>query len=98
MRRGTTPTLTFIVKGLEMETMDTMVITLKQENYIVNKTPTYDNEDNTLKVTLTQEETLGFKPGKNVSVQIKAKSSAGKVVASNVKQMEVSNILNEEEI
>lgn len=47
-------------------------------------------------LTLTQEETLAFKPNSIVKVQMKVKSEFGTVVASSPYRLKVESILDEE--
>lgn len=94
MRRGTTPTLIFKVKGLDNDCVDKMYFSLKQGNKILTKED-YTFEDNKYYVKLSQEETLMFLP-KQLFVQIKIKTTNGEVIASPIKQTTMDDILSEE--
>ena len=47
----------------------------------------------TLTVTLTQEETLKFEEGGNVEIQLRAVTTTGAVLASNIVALPVERIL-----
>ena len=52
-----------------------------------------DNDAKTLTVTLTQEETLKFEEGGNVEIQLRAVTTTGAVLASNIVALPVERIL-----
>ena len=76
--RYTTPTLTLIVRGVDLSGADAVVVSLRQRmrgrtnahEVDVDATATYDGTDSTLTVTLTQEQTAGFFADQPVSVQV----------------------------
>ena len=76
--RYTTPTLTLIVRGVDLSGADAVVVSLRQRmrgrtnahEVDVDATATYDGTDSTLTVTLTQEQTAGFVADQPVSVQV----------------------------
>ena len=98
MYRGTTPTLIYNVNSnLDLNGMTQIWITLKTLMY--EKTFSIDdivinNEEKTLTIELTQEDTLYFN-GKEVSTQIRFLDSIGKAYASNIEKIELNNILKE---
>lgn len=98
MRRGTTPTITFSLKDIKNENVDSLCLTLKQNNRVLHKTNfSYDEETELYIVTLTQRETLSFNEG-IILVQIKVKDTAGVVFASPIKKIRMKDILCEEVI
>lgn len=100
MRRGTTPTLRFKVKGIGVEELDSIFITLKQGNKELTKTNedvTIDEDENRLIVTLTQEETLNFNDGV-CQLQLRATTDKGGAVASSIVTKQWEHILMEGEI
>ena len=96
MRRGTTPTLVLAVTGLNVAELDTIFITFEQGSLELTKSKddiTIDEEANTIKVTLSQEETLKFNAG-SVNVQVRGIVADGSIaVASNIKTIKVGNVL-----
>ena len=93
MVRGTTPTIKYKI-GLDTSTIVECVISFKQANIELFQ-KTYDEVEfsaNDVSVTLTQEETLGFKAGK-LFTQIKVKTQEGKVYASPIIEMKVCESL-----
>lgn len=93
MRRGTTPT--FEVDCDIDLTGFTIFLTIKQADEELTLTPsvTATQTGCTLAVTLTQEQTLGFKSRQPASMQIRAVNAAGLAVASNIMQVDVGMIL-----
>lgn len=108
MRRGTTPTLTITLTNADGTACDLTTA----ENYVTFSEVgtsyefTKENEDlaistsglaTVIGVTLTQEETLGFKA--NHVVQVQVRSKIGDVaIASEVAKFNVGEILLEGEI
>ena len=98
MRRGTTPTIVLGIKGISMSEIAEWYVTLAQDSVQMTKT----NEDitiegDTLKIPLTQQETMKFKSGE-VSVQIRAKTTEDVVIASGIKTIDIDRILYNEVI
>lgn len=100
MYRGTTPTNAFTT-ALDLSDADVIYITYKQDGAVViEKTKdditfgTTDDDRYTLTIGLTQEETLAFSTS-TVYIQIRARFSDGRVVASNVVPATVQQILKE---
>lgn len=106
MRRGTTPTIQLTADNMSFKDCSLIIVTMKsKDKTIVERRFSGDigiHEDEEtgeefLQFTLTQQETLKFPVG-IVQVQIKAKTSAGTVVATNIIEVESQRILNEEVI
>lgn len=97
MIRGTTPTHTFNLK-VDTRTIRALRITYKQGEQIVLE----KNEDDvkmsgtSIKVKLTQEDTYMFAANNPVQIQLKVKTAGQEVLASRIKTLTVSAILNEE--
>lgn len=95
MRRGTTPTLRITVEGIQVESLTSIFLTLKQGNTELEKTNVeVDTENNRLIAELSQEETLMFDEG-GVRVQFRALLENGKAVASNIVTTTMDEILME---
>lgn len=94
MRRGTTPTLKVKVKGIKLERLASIYLTLKQHNNEVTKTKEEMTieENNILSCPLSQEDTLKFSMG-YVYIQIRAVTDDGVAVASNIEQRIMQEIL-----
>lgn len=97
MIRGTTPTHIFNL-SIEASQIQSLRITYRQLGYKVLEKTEVDvtATGNMLKFTLTQEESLNFRPRINVDIQLKALLTNGIVVASPIIHMSVDKILNEE--
>lgn len=96
MIRGTTPTLRFKINS-DLGKLACGFVTFVQSNKnILEKTLDHcEIVDNTLSVTLTQEETLLFDSQKYVDMQIRVKTDTGKALASNVVRCNCGDILKE---
>nr|DAM35825.1 MAG TPA: hypothetical protein [Caudoviricetes sp.] len=91
--RGTTPTLKFKLPfGANL--LKTILITISQKGYsLINKeNADITSTDDTLTVTLTQDETLTLMPGE-IAVQIRAVTTGGKAIASTIMTADVAEIL-----
>ena len=106
MRRGTTPTIQLTADNMSFKDCSLIIVTMKSKDKTIveRRFPgdigIYEDEETGeefLQFTLTQQETLKFPVG-IVQVQIKAKTSAGTVVATNIIEVESQRILNEEVI
>lgn len=102
MIRGTTPTYTFKL-SIDPEAIRSIWITFKQEltledDRVLTKTMddgvTYDGA--TVSLTLTQEETLGFKENIPIEIQGKVYTTDEKVMATSIKKDDCNRILCEE--
>lgn len=99
MRRGTTPTLHIKVKGVEVEKLTSIYLTIKQgtKELTIREDDVYiDAEDNSLEAPLSQQETLDFSDG-YVNVQLRAMIDDC-AVASDIKTVPMEHILREGEI
>lgn len=101
MRRGTTPTLTFTTP-YEAAMIQSGYLTFTQRGAIVLDLPLSDPsitiEDNAIKCTLTQENTLAMTTAAPCEAQIRAILQSGSAVASNIVDIPVCAILKEGEI
>lgn len=106
MYRATTPTHIFVFEVDPDETFKTILITYSQSGVIILEK---DKEDLTFEekqeccgkvyhalLRLTQEETKLFAAEKLVSVQIRAVTNDGDVVASEKMTVTVNDVLNDE--
>lgn len=94
--RGTTPKHVFTLPFEKEEVSDLRITYSQEKTKILTKQLTdieFDKNDIILK--LTQEETLQFKANKEVSVQIKIKTSQGEVFNSDFIIMRVDETLDE---
>ena len=96
MTQGTTPTLVFEL-DIETGTLVSLYLTFRQgygrEVTRREDSITADNDAKTLTVTLTQEETLKFEEGGNVEIQLRAVTTTGAALASNIVALPVERIL-----
>lgn len=97
MKRGTTPTLTF---GLPFspELLAVAYITFAQQEETVLEKTLQDCEqgENSLKLTLSQEDTLKLEDGgRGVSIQLRVRFSDGSAMASDIITTDVGTILKD---
>ena len=96
MRRGTTPTLTIAVTGIDVSDLKTIKVTFEQRGKIVTKETadvSVDTENNAISVPFTQEDTLFFGEG-FINVQIRGLLADGvTAIASKIKQVSMEDIL-----
>lgn len=101
MRRGTTPTLTFTTP-YTAELVESGYISFSQRGTDVLDIPLSNQAvtiaDNSISVTLTQEQTLAFTTADVLKIQIRAILASGKAVASNIVTDSVCPILKDGEI
>lgn len=101
MIRGTTPKHIFTLKQ-DPSIFKEFIITYQQygKTVIEKRKADCEIQDNSLVLTLTQEETLKFEedrsPRDSVRIQIKALTTDGKVFATEIKSIHIQDILNEE--
>lgn len=100
MRRGTTPWIELILDGCEdIGSYKTILVTMQQGDIEVNKNEEQLTiEGNVIRFQLTQEETLAFKHGRTVKIQLRALDESGNAIATDIKTATVSDVLNEEVI
>lgn len=100
--KGTTPTVVLTVTDFELKDTDTIHMYFSQNNKMCFKkvTPDVVVEGNTVKTTLTQEDTFKLKKGK-VKIQFRAKLEGGEkatVLASGEVYDQVQDIDDEDEV
>lgn len=96
--QGTTPTHTFVTEQIDVESIKSLRITYQQGGRtILEKT---ENDvvifNHFIEFTLAQEETLKFRAGYEVSIQIKVLLVDGSVMASPIIPVGIDKILNTE--
>ena len=98
MYRGTTPTVTFNLSAdFELSMIDKCYVTFKSrsgKHEITLEDVVINEEESTLSVTLSQEDTLSFDEGL-VEIQIRIKLSSGEAYASPVKSFTMKQILKD---
>ncbi|MBQ7292173.1 MAG: hypothetical protein IJW79_00390 [Clostridia bacterium] len=97
MRLGSTPKHEFTLP-FDVYFVKEFKVTYKQNNKIILEKYLSDFEanDNTLSVTLTQEETFLFIEGVNVEVQARVLTTEGDVLASNIRIITAERCLDRE--
>lgn len=99
MYRGTTPTITLTAKGLSELTIRSMYLTIKQANTVIEKTLSdMTVEGDSIKVSLSQPETLSFTAGSSVLLQLRVLAQNSTAYATNVLKIPVEGILKDGEI
>ena len=97
MRRGTTPIYNFAI-NVDL-TEATVFVTFTQKSTVVEKTgDALVVSPYNIEVQLTQEDTLSFVAGKTVKAQIRYVTADGYADASDIYEMEVTDILKDGEI
>jgi len=100
MWRGTTPTHTFTFPAdVDLESMSVIYISYAQDGAVVVEKEKSELEiiGNQIRFSLTQADTLKFRPG-TVKIQLRAKTSDGRAVASNIISTTTREILKDGEI
>ena len=99
MIRGTTPTLTLTLTLSNEIDFETYFVTFRQEGYtIVEKTEAdCAREGTVITVPLTQDDTLRFRSGAAVEIQVRGKAG-GKAFATSIKKLYADDILKEGKI
>lgn len=98
MIRGTTPTLTFNL-GVKISDLSDIYITFSQNGKTVLERKDGQPEGkHSVKIELTQEETLAFEVDPVLLVQVRAKSKQGDALASNIMRINVEDVLKEGKI
>ena len=99
MKRGGTPTHFFNLP-VPAEDVDEIEITYVQNKETILQKYKEDCviEGRKVSVTLTQTETFDFKDDKNVEIQARVKTKAGKVIPSNILCVNCDRCLSEEEL
>lgn len=99
MYRGTTPTLRFKLKNtqIDLDTATEIWVTLKSYPYVNTwdiSRCSIDNENKTISISLSQEETLAL-PVSSVKAQIRILLSSGQAVATTIETVDVNEILRD---
>ena len=101
MRRGTTPDFILQIDGYDLTDYTLEVVIRQGSNKIIltgdRLDVEYADDATSILVRLTQEETLGFKPG-NISMQVRYIDEDGYVDATEIQLINVREILNEDVI
>lgn len=98
MRQGTTPTIVINVNNIDLSELKSVYITFEQDGFLLKKDMSQiEIEDDEIRITLTQEETLKFKKG-IVNVQLRAITQDGLAIASSIATTTVHRILDKEVI
>ena len=96
MRRGTTPTFQITVAGLNDIEIGVLWLTLKQGTTEITKEKgDVEIQGDVISTALTQEETLVFKEGAKVGIQLRALSTNNTAYASNIVYTDVEKILKD---
>ena len=96
MRRGTTPTHTFTL-SIGSEIIKKVRIIYEQSGFKLFKDD-YTIEENTVSVTLTQNESLSFKDNIPARVQLKVLTTDDKVLVSDIMTFVVRECFDDEVI
>ena len=99
MIRYTTPTITLVVEGVELNSED-IYVTLKQGALEMTKSgddlDISVDEDTTIQFSLSQEESAEFKENLSVAVQVNWIASNGTRAATSIQNISVfKNLLDE---
>lgn len=98
MRQGTTPTIVINVNNIDLSELKSVYITFEQDGFLLRKDMSQiEIEDDEIRITLTQEETLKFKKG-IVNVQLRAITQDGLAIASSIATTTAHRILDKEVI
>ena len=94
LRRGTTPIHRFALRGI---VLTALYVTYSQGGKVTMEKTIDDAtvEDESIIVRLTQEDTLLFRARSNVCVQIRLRTVAGDVLASEMIEVPVGAILKD---
>ena len=96
MIRGTTPTLEFTIP-FDTSLLAEAFVTLSQNRTVVIDKPLEDCrcDDRKLSVTLTQEETLKLDCNCKAEIQIRARTTDGNAIASDIITVNTERILKD---
>lgn len=98
MRQGTTPTIQITINDIDLNEMQNIYVVFEQNGYILKKESSdLEIEENTISVSLSQEETLNFKEG-TCNIQLRMITKGGVAIASPIKTTKVYRVLNKEVI
>lgn len=98
IRRATTPKQTFILELNNVPELTEILITYAQKGTIVfeRTKDAMTIEDNKVWFRLTQEETLSLRQNVPVEIQVRVFTPDGNALASDIFEVSVERILNEE--
>ena len=106
MIRGTTPTHTFIFDNLDPSTFKVLniyyaqqgveLLSKSKDDCVFSSEETEDGLIYSVSVTLTQEETLRFKPKYHVKVQLRVLTEDNCALATPEYEMSVQDVINDE--
>ena len=97
MTRGTTPTHIFTLPIFAANISKLRITYTQGQTVVLEKTEKdVERSGKTLRYTLTQEETLRFNAKSGVNVQIRVVTIDDMALASPIKKLAVSDVLNEE--
>ena len=97
MRRGTTPTHTFTLPFDTSQVKCARVVYAQMNRVVLVKTGVdLTLEGNTIRLTLTQEESLRFNCSKPVEIQVRVLTLAGEALNSNIVKVPVQRCLESE--
>lgn len=98
MYRGTTPELTLTLEtDLNLDTLESCWVTIKSATNIKNiglEDLFVDNENKTITVGLSQEDTLKFGPGE-ARVQVRMRTASDQAFASSEATIRIDQILKD---
>lgn len=97
MRRGTSPSISFKIKGYDVADFDTVHVTIRQNDIILTKTEAeldIGQYYNTITCNLSQKETLMFKAGV-IEIQLRAITKYDDAFASPIYETTLDRILEE---
>ena len=95
MRRGTTPTHTFVL-AVDAAVVRKVRVLYSQNGKVVLTRDDADLEGNVATVKLTQEETLQFTGGSRVEIQVRLLTLGGDALASDIISVPVDRLLESE--
>lgn len=95
MKRGTTPTIRMTLKGVSIENLSSIYVTIKQGIVVFDAEDVIrENSSNYLIINLTQEETLRLQAGEAM-IQMRAMTNDGQAIATDRIKLNVGAILKE---
>lgn len=101
MRRGTTPTIEIgIPTDINVADSKALFISISQNKSVVieKKLSEVSIVNNKVTVELTQEDTLKLKPNISATIQIRFVLSTNRAFASQIKSIDISEVLKEGKI
>lgn len=99
--RGTTPTIRYTFSTVQVSTIRTAYLTLKQTSCNIEldlTSATVDAENNALEWKLSQEDTLKINASNRVDIQVRYKLADGSAGASQITSINAYKILKDGEI